>query len=347
LLELVDSAAADLPPGCFAFVMATGIVAVAAEQTGLAAIAGGLAAIGAMAYAALGSLLAVRLVRHRRRVAADLADPMLAPGFFTVAAATAVLGADFTIVVGWQPAAVALWFVALAIWLVSTYAVFFFAIVGGPRASGDAGPGGAWLLACVATQGIAVLGTAVAAFFADPGPAIGVSLGAFMLGALLYLALITLVLQRLVFLGVSAKALTPPYWISMGAAAISTLAGASLILDGGASPAAAALLPFLEGLTLLFWTAGTWWIPLLAALAVWRHLVRHEPLVYDVQLWSMVFPLGMYSAATRRLSEATALPLLAVVAQAFFWIALLSWAWAAAGTLSAAARARRGRQRPA
>ena len=34
------------------------------------------------------------------------------------------------------------------------------------------------------------------------------------------------------------------------------------------------------------------------AIGVWRHIVRRVPLRYHPSYWSLVFPLGMYGAAT-------------------------------------------------
>ena len=79
--------------------------------------------------------------------------------------------------------------------------------------------------------------------------------------------------------------------------AISTLAGVLLVRNADRMPLLLELLPFLKGMTLLFWATATWWIPLLLALGVWRHLVKRVPLTYDHSFWAVVFPLGM-SAAT-------------------------------------------------
>ena len=58
----------------------------------------------------------------------------------------------------------------------------------------------------------------------------------------------------------------------MGAVAISTLSGATLILDAQRSPLLQSMLPFLRGFTLFFWATGTWWIPMLVILGLWRHV---------------------------------------------------------------------------
>ncbi len=34
---------------------------------------------------------------------------------------------------------------------------------------------------------------------------------------------------------------------------------------------------------------GTWWIPLLIILGLWRYIRRHWPVTYEPALWSVVF----------------------------------------------------------
>ena len=57
------------------------------------------------------------------------------------------------------------------------------------------------------------------------------------------------------------------------------------------------------------WAFGTWWIPLLIVLGLWRHVRRHWPLSYEPTLWSVVFPLGMYSVATLSFGKVAPSPL--------------------------------------
>ena len=100
----------------------------------------------------------------------------------------------------------------------------------------------------------------------------------FLLGCMLYLPLITLIFYGFTFVNVTTASLTPPYWINMGAVAITTLAGAGLIIAAPGWPLLNEFIHFLKGFTLFFWAAGTWWIPLLIVLGFWRHVYKRFPL---------------------------------------------------------------------
>src|SRR5699024_5215779 len=119
------------------------------------------------------------------------------------------------------------------------------------------------------------------------------------------------------------ESLTPPYWINMGAVAITTLAGATLILHQNEFGLILEITPFLKGFTTFFWITGTWWIPLLFILMIWRHVVHRFPLTYDPQYWGMAFPLAMYTTSTWQLAQALELPFLRIIPQIMGLIAVL------------------------
>ncbi len=81
-----------------------------------------------------------------------------------------------------------------------------------------------------------------------------------------------------------------------------------------------------EGLSFVFWAFGTWWIPLLIVLGLWRH-VRHQwPLTYEASLWTIVFPLGMYSVATSSFGTAANLGFMAPLGRFTLRVAVGAWA---------------------
>src|SRR5215470_7787272 len=132
-------------------------------------------------------------------------------------------------------------------------------------------------------------------------------------------------LLSIAFLPVLAQAIRPALLDRYGGAAISVLAGSLLLLRANAWPILGAYIPFLKGITLFFWAAATWWIPFLVALMVWRYVVRKDKLRYEPPLWGIVFPLGMYAAATFELIRAERLAFLSPLSRIFMFAALAAW----------------------
>lgn len=330
----ISEAIANLFPGYFALVMATGIVSIAAQLLEMNLIARALLFVNIIAFAILWLLLLIRLIRFFPRVKADISDHVRGPGFFTVVAGTCVLGSQLIIVAGQFEAATVLWFVGLVLWAVIMYSFFTFVTIRENKPPLEKGLSGAWLIAAVATQSISVLGTLLSNHFgAYREPLLFFTLCMFLVGCMLYLLLITLIFYRFTFLNLTTAELTPPYWINMGAVAITTLAGARLILAAPEWSFLAEILPFLKGFTLFFWAGGTWWIPLLLILGFWRHVYKRFPLRYDPQYWGMVFPLGMFTVCTFQLSKAINFEPLMLIPRVFIYFALAAWLAASVGLI--------------
>jgi tellurite resistance protein TehA-like permease len=318
--------ASDLFPGYFALVMATGIISIACFLLEMKTLSIVLLVIDIVAYLILCVLLLLRLLFFFSRVKADINDHVRGPGFFTVVAGTCVLGSALLIVAGRYAPAMALWVAGISFWVVIMYTFFTAVTVRENKPSIEAGLNGGWLLVVVATQSVSVLGTLLISRLVDyREPILFFTLCMFLLGCMLYLPLITLIFYRFTFVNVTMASLTPPYWINMGAVAITTLAGARLIIAAPGWPLLSELVPFLKGFTLFFWAAATWWIPLLLALGFWRHAYKRFPLKYDPQYWGMVFPFGMYTVCTFQLSNAINFPPLLVIPRYFIYLALAGW----------------------
>jgi tellurite resistance protein TehA-like permease len=339
------STLADLSPGYFALVMATGIMAVAAQLRELDLVAVALLWLSVVAYVVLWGLTIARAVRHPSRLLADLTSHVKGASVLTVVAATNVLGSGFVVILDAPAVAVALWWLGLALWAVLLYAFLTAVTFREPKPDLGAGISGVWLLIIVATESVAVLGALVAPQIATEG-VLFVALVAHLVGAMLYIVVIGLIFYRWTFFTMAPAQATPPYWINMGALAITTLAGANLLRASDEWGPLVEIEPFLEGAMLTFWAFATWWVPLLVVMGVWRHVVRRAPIRYDPQFWALVFPLGMYSVATTRMIDVMDLPFGGWIATAAFWAGVAAWSATAAGMVRAERPGRREARRP-
>jgi tellurite resistance protein TehA-like permease len=329
-----------MSPAYFGMVMATGIVSIAANMLGLPRIAHGLFVLNEAFYAVLWVLYILRLLRYPRMFFNDLCDHLRGPGFFTAVAATSVLGSQCLLLTGNVAAGMALWCLAIALWLTLTYAIFTIFTIKENKPTLDRGINGGWLLAVVATQSIAVLSALLAAHIDQPCKLEMnfFALSMWLWGGMPYIWMMSLIFYRYTFFPFRPDDLSPPYWINMGAMAISTLAGSLLIVNATEAPFLLSLHPFLKGFTIFYWATGTWWIPMLLVLGVWRYLYKRFPLRYDPLYWGAVFPLGMYAASTHEMTLAMGFGFLAWLPRLFLYVALAAWLGAFIGVLRSVTR---------
>jgi tellurite resistance protein TehA-like permease len=328
----IRDGAASLFPGYFALVMATGVVSIACQLTGLRPVALVLVAVNWVAYPALWGLTLLRAARFRDQLLRDVSDHQRAPGFFTIVAGTCVLGTQNMVVLGARDVAAGLW------WFVIMYTFFTAVTVRRRKPTLARGINGAWLIAAVSTQAVVVLRGVIDTAQPPPEAIQFQVIAMFMIGAMLYLAIIPLIFYRLTFVPLSHADFSPPYWINMGAVAISALAGSILIQRAGVWPLLAPLLPFLKGFTFFFWAVASWWIPFLFALMGWRYLWQRDRFTYEPAVWGMIFPLGMYTTSTFQFDRAMGYGFLDPIPAVMVFVALGSWGLAILGLARRVAR---------
>ena len=337
-MGLMARAVRDLHPGYFAFVMATGIISTGTFLRGPSWLSRALLIAASAGLVVLSAALAIRLAVFRSSVIADIQAPERVFGFFTITAGLDVLGVRLGSA-GHPLATAILAGVAAVVWLTLTYGVPASLLLARERGSVLGGVNGTWLLWVVATQSLSVAASAlVPAWPSQSGLLAPAAVGLWSVGLVLYLLLVALILLRWLAVAMTPATLGPPYWILMGATAITVLAGARILSLPAALPVTRATAGFVEGFSFTLWAFGTWWIPLLIVLGLWRHVRRHWPLTYEPALWSVVFPLGMYSVATLVFGKAAHLNFMEPLGRFMLWVAVAAWVLVAAAFLARLAR---------
>jgi tellurite resistance protein TehA-like permease len=191
---------------------------------------------------------------------------------------------------------------------------------------------GSWLIAAVGIESVAVVGTALAESFPSYLSLLSIaSIAAWGFGAILYLILIGIIMCRLFFYSTTASDLIPPYWLNMGAMAITSLAGARITLLAHLSHFLQTVRPFLGGFTFLLWVWGSWWIRLLILIGISKYVVFREKFRYEPALWTIVFPLGMFTVATETMSKIPGLEALHAIVPWGLGVSVMAWYLVAIG----------------
>jgi len=343
-------ALATLDPGYFAWVMASGIVSVGTDLLGYHLLSQVVLGVTVAAFVILTLAYAARLIWYRPFVRQSLSDPTTAMAYFTVVAGTDVLAARLAMA-GHSLLALALGAAAAVVWIVLTYGLPW-SIVASARRPVLGEINGTWLIWVVATQSLSIVAAALAPVAPGSGlranlPAVSICLWG--VGVMLYLVLIVIIFLRLLLVEVTPTEMGPAYWIAMGATAISVRAAAGILTihTPGAAPLVNQLHPFVVGLSVVLWSFGTWWIPLLVLFGIWRYLVRGYSRAYEPRLWSVVFPLGMYTVASDTLGRIDGFGFMLTVARIWVFVGLAAWAGVLALMVGTLARAMTTRSKSA
>lgn len=295
--------------GAFNVVMATAIVSIACHDAGLLVVSQVLMWLAIVAFAPL-ALLDAERAAHPLALLHRAGEPEQGFAAFGFVADTCVLGARLMEQsAGARVIAAVLLACGAIVW-----AVIVVALAHGRPDHRLLAARGEWLLAVVATEGLAIGAGRLAAFgWGGALHVTGVVLWA--LGGVLYVLIGAALVQRLARRPLHEGQLTPDWWIVMGAAAIFTLAATSV---GEGS------------IGWVGWAAASAWIPALVAGEIWQAR-RTGPPHFTPARWTMVFPLGMYSAASQHLGMAAGDRWLTTLGRWWLVVALAAWLAVAAG----------------
>ena len=320
-----------LSPGYFAMVMGTGILSIGTAQRGWQMPSLVLLGLAAVAYALLCALNVWRLLRFRPAFDADMHDTRKAFLAFTFVAATDVLAAALA----GQGAPTALVAVLLAVgtlaWLVLGYSVPWAAVLNRSERPVTAAANGTWFIWVVASQSVSVVAALLETQVDAAQSALAIlAVLAWSVGLALYCGVAIFVALRMLVYPLDPREFDPPYWVSMGAIAITIVAGARIV-EMQSTPMVDAVRGLVAGVAVVLWGFATWLIPVLFAVGYWRHWLKKVPLRYEPTMWSIVFPLGMYAVACMYLGRADNLPIVRRLGELWIWVALAAWTATFAG----------------
>lgn len=312
------------PPVYFALPMSTGILAVACYTLEYEVLSWFFYAVSGVELGILLLLFLSRILFFFSYFKRDLAVPSIAAGFLTLVCAICLLGVNGILLHQFYRVALICWGAGLFLWLLFIYVISVLTVIEEKKPSIRNSINGSWLLFVVSAQSLSILGNLVARHLSfDHKLTVFISLVFYFIGALFYLIIISLISYRYAFYKMRPKEFRPSYWINMGAAAISTLSGSVLVEAMTRLEVYVEFVPVFKVFTFLFWIGGTWWIPLILYLEIWkRSIIR---VAYNPENWSLVFPLGMYTVCTWHFAGIMDLDFLKDIPEGTIFIALLIW----------------------
>lgn len=323
-MDRLSQSVERLTPGYFAFVMATGIISIGMKLEKLMVLSLLLLIVCATGFVILLGLTVWRFIAYRSAINADFLDPTRAFGFFTFVAGTNVLGVRLGMEGNHTLTALLLAFSGL-VWLLLGYVIPWTAVLGRVERPLVATANGTWFIWVVASQTVAIAAATIEPVFDTGRRELALlAVASWSIGIFLYAATAMIVSLRLMLYKFGPEDLTPPYWVAMGALAVTVLAGAR-IAEMADAPTVAVTRDLVAGFAVVFWAFATWLIPVLVAAGWWRHVTRHVPLRYEATLWSVIFPLGMYAVASIYLGDANRLPIVATIGSVELWVAFGAW----------------------
>lgn len=322
-----------LYPGYFSVVMASGILSIVTDYEGWSALSDALFALSLFFYLALFCLYCLRIFRFPLDVKEDIYNPLRVFGYFTFVAATDILTTRLGLSNLLWPVLI-LSVIGFLAWCGLLYFIFAMLLFDNDLPV-EKTVNGSWLIATVATQSLSIVAAVIAIHLhLFRSPLLFFSYIFWSFGILLYLIFIVIIVYRFFFRSVRREDLTPPYWINMGAMAITAVAGARLASPGVSSHFLATVHPFVVAFTVTMWAWGTWWIPLLIIMGIWKYRTFREFKSYDPSLWSIIFPLGMYAASLDLMSRLPGLHFLVhavtlalLFALACWCLVIFGWIW--------------------
>lgn len=336
-MSVLKIATYSLDTRWFTPVMATVMVATVSQLYGLEAVAHYFFIASLVMFFAVLVFKAIRIVLFYKDSRNELLNLEKSLYFFTIVGAINLVGVCLSKIFHLYTTASIFWYVAISFWLgisLALFSILFLYRKSEERKLEDIFHGG-WFFAIVGTQSTAFLGIIVAGRATQYVTFIQLfSFALWSIGASLYLIFMVLTILRLVFYQFSNNTALSPYWMNIGAAALTALAGTTLyqhiqIVNGPFVD----FLTFLKGFSLFFWSFGLWWLPFLVIFAIRKQTYGSEGFVFSVGYWEIVFALGLYAHSTLQLVGLFEGQYLVILSICFYVACIILWCFSSIFTI--------------
>lgn len=313
----------NLSPANFAFIMSTGVLSIIFNKQGWVGFSRLFLLIGLIGYLALVALFLYRITILKKETFQDFIDVQKMFKYLTFSAGSNALAVALTLN-GYGQVGIILGVVGVLSAILLTYTLFctlFFHVHPSIQTISPF-----WLLLAIACNycGITLTTFWQIDMLRDPAFLL-LAFCFWTFGVFIYFSFMALNLYRMFFFRFDGEDLDPCYWTCMGAAAIAVVDGSQFIIVQDLPAFFGAIKPFMEGVILALWALGTAWIPILVLMGLWKWAYFKVPFRYQTSLWAMVFPVGMYTAATDILGTSLQFPLLQKMVAPLLWITFLLW----------------------
>lgn len=324
LFEFLKNRIKTLPPVYFALPMSTGIIAVACYTLEYDFLSWFFYVMSGLELGVLLVLFLIRVFFFFNYFKRDLYIPSMAAGFLTLVCALCLFGINGTLLYECYTIGLAIWGVSVVIWVSFIYVISVLTVIDEKKPSVRNSINGSWLLFVVSAQALSILGNFVSRHLTfEHELTVFITMMFYFIGALFYLIIISLISYRYAFYKMRPKEFRPSYWINMGAAAISTLSGSVLVEAMSGLGVYEDFISIFKVFTFLFWIGGTWWIPLIFYLEIWKRSI--VKVAYNPENWSLVFPLGMYTVCTWHFAQIMDLDFLKNIPEVSIYITFVVW----------------------
>ena len=152
-------------------------------------------------------------------------------------------------------------------------------------------------------------------------------------GGMFYIWMISLIFYRYTFFAFSPGDLSPPYWINMGAMAISVLVGARLTQNTEARRSCSRCCPSSRASPSSTGRPGPGGFRCCCCSGSGGTSTGASRCATTHPYWGAVFPLGMYTVCTLQMAKALNLDFLLFIPRYFIFVAALAWCLAFVGLL--------------